>query len=128
LSLDVKQMVQMVLEGQDKKKTIDEICHQYGISRNNYYKLRQEIISMALEFFCRRLENNGDECYYVLKEHRQLQKKAQRLAQEKAKWELKYKWLTWQLEDDGKKSEYTKNRIIKDAVPGGLKSAEQERM
>jgi len=65
--------------------------------------------------------------YNILKEHQLLQKKAKRLMQEKAKWELKYKWLTWQLEGE-KGSVLVNNEMIRYPFPGELKAVNNDKM
>lgn len=109
LSFTVKQMLQIVLEGQGKNTAIDEVCRKYGISRQTYYRFRRELIGTALDLLSRHLETGGNECFDVCRENELLRRKIQRLITEKARWEIKYKWLNWQL-DAKQNAEYTEAR------------------
>lgn len=100
MSFNMKQMLQIVLEGQDKKISTDEVCRKYGINRQTYYRLRRELTRTALDLLRRHLENNGENYYQLYRENELLQRKVQRLTREKAQWEFKYKWLYWQLNSE----------------------------
>lgn len=109
MSFTVKQMLQIVLEGQGKNTAIDEVCRKYGISRQTYYRFRRELIGTALDLLSRHLETGGNECFDVCRENELLRRKIQRLITEKARWEIKYKLLNWQL-DAKQNAEYTEAR------------------
>lgn len=96
MSYSIKQMLQIILEGQDRG--IDEICNKYGISRKVYYKFRRELIGTALDLLNRHMETGGQEYHDLYKENELLRRKVQRLTTEKAQWEIKYKWLHWKLD------------------------------
>lgn len=98
MSFSIKQMMQIVLEGQDSKSTIADVCRKYGINRQTYNKMRRELMGMALDLLNRYLDDGGERAYYDLyRENELLRRKVQRLTAEKARWEIKYKWLNWEL-------------------------------
>jgi len=105
LSFNMKETLQMVLDYQNKKMSIDEICDQYGVNRRTFYKRRKELIDFTLNFLKQHYENHGEKYYRLLKENKLLQHKVRQLEKEKVLLETKYNWIYYHLQSEQRDSD-----------------------
>ncbi|MDI6710259.1 MAG: CBS domain-containing protein [Bacillota bacterium] len=94
---NAEKMLAILLEHPDGPPTAEQVEARYGIKRQTYYHWKRKLTRAGLDLLRRSLEQQ-DQQAELIRQNELLKKKVERLEQMKLGWELRFKWLWWQLE------------------------------
>lgn len=102
MQVNPEKMLSIILEGQEEGLSTEEICRKHGIKRHTYYAWRRKLTWAGLELLSRQRPNSkeplADKVQKLRHANISLGQKVRRLEKAKAMWELRCKWLWWQLD------------------------------
>jgi len=95
--LNAEKMLAILLEDPNSLPTAEQVEARYGIKKQTYYHWKRKLTRAGLDLLRRSMQQK-DEQVELARENELLRKKVERLEQMKLGWELRFKWLWWQLE------------------------------
>lgn len=102
MQVSPEKMLSIILEGQEEGLSTEEICRKHGIKRHTYYAWKKKLTWAGLELLSKQLSTTqeplADKVLKLRHANISLGQKVRRLEKAKAMWELRCKWLWWQLE------------------------------
>lgn len=118
-----EKMLEILLEHPDGPPTAQQVEARYGIKKQTYYHWKRKLTRAGLDLLRKSLQQQ-DQQSELIRQNELLQKRVERLEQMKLGWELRFKWLWWQLEAYNGKDFQSYLRTLKRQLPpvtGGLK-------
>jgi len=91
-----EEMLEIILKSEEEGLGTEELCRRYGIKRHTYYRWKRRLVHAGLKMLQQSFRL-GDRQIGVQKDVATLQEQLVEAQRAKMIWELRYKWLVWQL-------------------------------
>jgi len=112
-----EEMLELVLKSEDEGLSTEEICRRYGVKKHTYYRWRRRLVRAGLRLLQQSLRL-GSEQVEVSRDVASLQEQLVEAQRAKMIWELRYKWLVWQLSSiDDPKLQALLAKVERNQVP-----------